>query len=508
MFHIVELESEKPIIDENGNVRVFNTFYDAKEISSHLNSTTDKVYRPKLIVDDSWKDREQKRFDNGEYKIPFWVDKYFHQIKVKDEQTGKKRLEWIYTVFPFENGINQDELEQKNVTFEYAKLMYQHYLHVSKNDSSKIAYTLNPEKGMLDVQTQKNVARYIVGDLGMDETLATYIDSIHKSKYNISEVTFIRGKDISETYMSLHNTGIASCMTRPIDYYDSFCHPTLVYEDSDISLAVIKDGNDKIIARALVWENKKLYSRIYGDYVKLRESLEMLGYNSNENFHGAKLKLIKDAEKKDRIVMPYLDGCQSFSIVNDSYIMIDDDGEYYATETNGFCKNGKVFAHCENCTDDISEQDNVMHVYFSRRHYNIWCRDCCDEHAMICSSTHEYIHQDNVRYVDGEYYAEWIVEDECNLCEYTQEYTFSNVSEVIVNENGDTENWNVDLLDDNSFVCRVDGKRYANKLMIEDLWNDSPRASFNIPDDEPKDENVNIIYRSHDVNQLNFGLAF
>jgi uncharacterized Rmd1/YagE family protein len=218
--------------------------------------------------------------------------------------------------------------------------------------------------------------------------------------------------------------------------------------------------------------------------------------------------LIKDENKNDRIVMPYLDGCQSFSIINDSYIIIDDDGEYYATETNGFSKEGKIYGVCDNCSDDITEEDNVISVYNSRRRHDTWCRCCADDHAVICSSTHEYIHCDHVRYVDDECYAEWIVEDECNFCDYTSEYTFSNVTEVIVNENGDIENWNVEIIDEKSFVCRVNGERYSNKLKIEDFWNDEPRASFNIPDDMPIDENVNVIYRSHDINQLNLGLNF
>jgi hypothetical protein len=506
MFHIIELESEKPIIDENGNVRTFDTFQNARQTASELNCTTGKLYQPRIIVNDTWKKREYERFNSYEYKTPFWIDMFFHQHKVKDEQTGREKLEWFNTNWPIDNeALN---IEQRNVKLNVQKIVHEHFLHISKTDMLKIAYTISPEKGMLDVQTQKNVARYIANDLGMDETLATYIDAIHKAKYKKTELYFAKGKDIVEIYKSLHNTGVASCMTKPDDYYDSFCHPMLVYSEGDISLAYIKDENDKIVARALVWEDKKIYSRMYGDYMKLREALELLGYNSNDNFHGAKLKLIKDAEKKDRVVMPYLDGCQSFSIVNDSYIMIDDNGHYYATEQNGFSKDGKVYGICENCSDEITDEDNVIEVYNSRRRHDTWCRCCADDHAMICSSTNDYIHQDYVRYVDGEYYAEWVVEDECNYCDYAEEYTFSNVTSVIINENGDTENWNVDIIDEHSFVCRVNGERYSNKLKIEDFWNDEPRASFNIPDDMPIDENVNVIYHSSDVNQLNLGLTF
>jgi hypothetical protein len=505
MYHILELESGIPIKNDYGNVSVYDTFQDAKTVASLLNATQGKTYRPMLIIDDSWKEREKKKYDSFEYKIPFWIERFFHQEKVIDLQTNREKLVWFHTIDPLEH---TNSLEKANVKLDFSKMMMEHFLHISKTDTLKIAYTISPEKGMLNVQTQKTVARYVIGDLEMDETLATYIDAIHKAKYKKTELYFAKGKDIVEIYKSLYNTGVGSCMTKPDDLYDSFCHPMLVYSEGDISLAYIKDENDRIVARTLVWENKKIYSRMYGDYMKLREALEVLGYNCNDNFHGAKLKLIKDTEKKDRIVMPYLDGCQSFSMIDDEFIMIDDEGEYYATETNGFSKEGKVYAICENCEDEITEEDNVVTVYTSRRRSQTWCRHCANDSAIVCNNTYELIHSDNVRHVDGYYYAEWIVEDECNLCEYTQEYTFSNVTSVIINENGDTENWNVDLLDDNSFVCRVDGERYSNKLMITDFWNDEPRASFNIPDDMPIDESVNVIYHSCDVNQLTLGLNF
>lgn len=499
MYHILELESGIPIKNDFGNVSVYDTFQDAKTVASLLNATQGKTYRPMLIIDDSWKERELQKYQSGEYKLPFWADKFFHQKKVTDSQTNREKLVWNFTELPIEQ---QDNYEKTNVRLNLPKIRSEHFLHISKTDVLKIAYTISPEKGMLDVQTQKTVARYVIGDLGMDETLATYIDAIHKARYQKSDLLFAKGNDICEIYKSLYNTGVGSCMTKPDDLYDSFCHPMLVYSEGDISLAYIKDENDRIVARTLVWEDKKIYSRMYGDYVKLREELELLGYNSNDNFHGAKLKLIKDENKNDRIVMPYLDGCQSFSIMNDSYIMIDDNGEYYATELNGFSKDGKVYGICENCEDEITDEDETNSVYTSRRHSQTWCRHCANDYAIVCNNTYELIHSDNVRIVDGYYYAEWVVEDECNFCELQEEYTFSRVEEVIINENGDTESWSVDLLDEKTFICRVNGQRYANKLKLEDFWNDNPRASFNIPDDLPLDENVIPIYHSADVNQL------
>jgi hypothetical protein len=182
--------------------------------------------------------------------------------------------------------------------------------------------------------------------------------------------------------------------------------------------------------------------------------------------------------------------------------MIDDNGDIQASTTDGLARE-EVYGTCDRCEEDIYGEDDAMLVRAGRRSIQTWCGCCANNNAFTCNSTHDLIDNDEERVVDGQSYASWIVEEECNYCDYSEEYTFNDVSEVYMNETC-TEQWNVDHLDDNSFICRIDGKRYRNELIANDSWNDNPRAIFNIPDDIPENCNDNIAYRCHSFRQERF----
>jgi hypothetical protein len=45
-------------------------------------------------------------------------------------------------------------------------------------------------------------------------------------------------------------------------------------------------------------------------------------------------------------------------------------------------------------------------------------------------------------------------------------------------------------VNDETFICRITGNRYANRLQVTDDWSDEPRAEFNVPDDQPEPEMI------------------
>lgn len=495
MYHLIDIESATPILDDSGNVRVFDTVQDAIVTMQGLFAITGKKYKPKQIIDSSWHDREANKFANGEYKRPYWLDLFFHETKVKDEYTGREKLEW------YNSSYDYDYSKAKHVTQYNVKLEVNphHFLHVSKLDSTKIAFTESDDKGMNDRQTQMNVSRYLSQYCGIDNELAKYVNSLHEKEYKEYEVFFEKdGQKIVELYQK----SPSSCMTKKEHEYNSFCHPMLVYGNSDISMAYMLNGDDRVKARVLVWQDKKLYSRFYGDYESLRKALNDMGYTSDDNFHGAKLNRIYD-DNEERLVLPYLDGCQTVTDKG-SFLMIDDCGDILADTINGLARK-KSYTTCASCEEDIMDEDDANLVYWSRLRFRTFCNYCRDEYTIVCESTGDNIHRDNVSCIDGLYYAEWIAE-EANYCDRSEEYTFNDTIEVYTSETNN-EFWN-DSFEDETFVCRIDGKRYSKDLIANDSWNDEPRAIFNIPNDKPDDCNDTILYHCYNSDQRKFVIEY
>lgn len=491
MYHLIDIESATPILDDSGNVRVFDTVQDAVLTMQGLFAITGKKYKPKQIIDSSWHDREANKFANGEYKRPYWLDLFYHERKVKDEYTGKEKLEWHwgYSEYDYSYASN---VTRYNVKIEVNP---HHFLHVSKLDRTKIAFTESDDKGMNDRQTQMNVSRYLSQYCGIDNELAKYVNSLHEKEYKEHEIFF---ESDGQKIVELYQKSPSSCMTKEESYYDSFCHPMLVYGNSDISMAYMLNGDDRVKARVMVWQEKKIYSRFYGDYESLRKALNDKGYTSDDNFHGAKLNRIYD-DNEERLVLPYLDGCQTVTDKG-SYLMIDDCGDILADTTNGLARKQR-YATCDSCEEDILDSDDANTVYLGSHRTRTYCNYCRDEYTIVCESTGDNIHRDNVTCIDGLYYADWIAE-EANYCDRSEEYTFNDTIEVYTNET-DNEFWN-NRYEDETFVCRIDGRRYCNGVKANDSWNDEPRAIFNIPNDKPDNCNDRIAYRcfSHDQLEL------
>ena len=493
MFNVIDIESATPILDEEGNVRVFDNIEDALVTMRGLFAITGKKYKPKQVIDSSWHIREQSKYDNGEYKLPFWHDKYFHCYIDVNTHTGNKSIKWAQSNDRIEtDDLFGLELIHKNIKID---LNPHHYVHVSKLDASKIAYTENEDKGMNDRQTQMNVARYLIQHCNVNPDLANYIDMLHKKEYQDYQIHFESNGD---KIVKLYQNGPNTCMSKEAHRYDSYCHPVLVYDNSDISLAYTLNDEDRVSARVLVWQDKKLYSRFYGDYEKLKKQLDILGYSSDNTFHGAKIKRIEDEDKRNRLVLPYLDGCNTVSILDSKWLMIDESGDIEANTTNGLQRKITKY-YCESCEYEIEDEDDLNTVYISRNNTASWCNYCRRNEATECERTGDYIANDEIIEVDNRWYARWLVEDEANYCQHDEEYTFNDLIEVYISEDN-SEYWN-DRYEDETFICRIDGKRYVTKLIANDSWIEEPRAIFNIPNDRPENCNDNIAYRCYSWKQ-------
>jgi hypothetical protein len=241
--------------------------------------------------DPEWRRREQRRFDLNEYEA-----------------------------LPWDLPVIED-----------------HYAHVSVEDGAKVAFTPSADKGMVDVQVRMKPGRYLTKfypHLSPDK-VREYAIALDKA---IGVHFAVTADDIVRVYRN----GPTSCMSHPTDTYASApVHPVAVYGSSDLQLAYLaaKDITDpefRASARALVWPEKKIWVRIYGDEGRLSAALEELGYSETDSFDGAKINVIRTAN--DKLVLPYLDGDEHGVTLKGNKLRISSHGEYSATGTNGLAE--------------------------------------------------------------------------------------------------------------------------------------------------------------------------
>ncbi len=409
----------------------------AAAYAADLTRLTGEKHQPRVALSDDWQAREASRFQSGEY-LP---------------------VAWQYSAF-------WDRRSQE---------LREHFCHRSKDKPAFIAFTESPEKGSRDVQTRLRPGVYLkryFGDVLSDAEITQYA-RLHamlsgETEYDVKFAT--TGDAIQWAY----ENGPASCMSETARHYSGDCHPVRVYGDSDLQLAYIKaesSYHDKqIMARALVWPERKVYGRVYptperyldekreearAAQAALVTALESLGYSAGR-FDGAKIRKIEN--ESGGFVMPYLDGTQEVSDAGDMFT-IDRCGEFCCTETNGVVGAGD---ECENCGGTYQREDGVL-VYTSPRlhHSQTWCSDCASERGFYCYGSDEQ-YSDNVESVtmDGHTYTYAYARDNFYFCERMEEWNSDGTTEVNV-RHGNTEQWCADALED-AFHCDGSCEWYAS----------------------------------------------
>lgn len=187
-----------------------------------------------------------------------------------------------------------------------------HYAHLSKAEGY-IAFTLNKAQLVEDrherMPASTYLARYFCERLAPHEISALH-HRLHgwRQGYSDLEVT----GDSGVIYDAYVNSAITSCMAS--NFPDLRGHPTEAYGDgSDVHIAIIRNRNNEIVARAMVNIKNKRYVSVYGANETAREHLRAA--LAAEDYHydyygmrGARLNLVKDACDSDKYLMPYIDG--------------------------------------------------------------------------------------------------------------------------------------------------------------------------------------------------------
>lgn len=296
-FVIVELtgEGQKPVYDFAGQLLRFKTGAEASKEASRM-TVSGRKFQPRRVKDDMWKDRERLKFASKEYKWLPWHDAVW----------------WI----------------------SHQHIWGDHFPHVSqKNSVGLMAFTETTDKGSADVQTAikpgKYLERYFSGVL--DQYIIRDLCTAFSNVFEDNCLIFANSEDEFET---LYTSGPNSCMSHPKDKYTSHIHPVRVYAAGDLALVYMKrDG--RIVARALCWPEKKLYSTIYGDSGRIEPLLQKEGYKKSTPY-GARLQRILTWEIKSTksgnqaFVAPHIDGC-NYLVDQGDHLLIASHGNHPKT---------------------------------------------------------------------------------------------------------------------------------------------------------------------------------
>lgn len=298
-----------------------------------------------------------------------------------------------------------------------------HFAHLDDRDPTKIAFIENDELGAIDRVTAVTPGRYLTRFYPevTDDHRRKLIAAIDPS----GEIMFATTpEEIVEVYMH----GPESCMDGGHSYFKEFpCWPTAPYGAGDLAVAYTKNHRDRIQSRAVVWPEKKLYGRLYGDVQRLESSLQAEGYTSlsdqTENrglFVGARILKVSrfdEIQKEYSYVLPYFDNIAYVVDKGDHFVTVSHipDGDktimYCSSGGTGGCSrlqrycpavqgyyDARSFAFVNGADEEWSDYGRLSYAFtcdatgqvwsdkFKIRMHGgeVWSKPYFDEHGAVC----------------------------------------------------------------------------------------------------------------------------
>lgn len=304
-----------------------------------------------------------------------------------------------------------------------------HFAHVSTQDSSMVAYTHNPDKGVADLQTMIKPGRYLTRFF-KDKLSPNQIRDWAAAFASANESHDIHFESTQDGIERVYVDGPSSCMSYTLDSreFQSHMHPVRVYAAGDIRIAYLKRGNGRITARALVYKN--YHCRVYGDNSRLTRLLESKGFERG-SFQGARILKIENdiGENSGEYILPYIDSGEaedgdisaaSVADHGDHFKIVEHGGDYIAENINGLACGGKYCQSCESRSNssfvEIYNSDSICYDCFCQEffqcencHYNYHteslagetiggitiCESCASEYHSLCPTCETLFHTNN-----------------------------------------------------------------------------------------------------------------
>lgn len=466
-FIIIDIETGRPLSEL---VPLYPHIHDtgdeaqayAKDLSQRYNGRKFKV---KKVLDDRWKQREQAKFDSGEYTHVPWVSDAWWGV--------------------------------------VSHIHHHHYPHASYKEPGKLAYTESPEKGMDNIHTQIKPGRYLETYFG--KYLKNNGYSIHELALQFArafEPRILRFAKTEDEVQFVYENGPSSCMSSHRYRHDhgwgfpdrgqwpKDIHACRMYIAGDLELAYIVDDDKKfdkkrssatIIARSVVWPAKKTHSRVYGDEARMRGLMEAAGYKFGPPI-GARLQRISINDNGVlRFIAPYIDaglrsGEGSLGIIDKkTHLEITDrKSDYYQCGNTGgvtshkIDRNGRQVEnnpHCDACDEDDVDTNRVYDGRLNdngNRRFSNWCSECIDHReAFYCDYDHRWYDSQEVNSVvmaNGGRWSARAFGAAGFLCQ-------GNGGRYPRNERVTLEHgrilWSVDYFNEHGFVCDATGNAHS-----------------------------------------------
>ena len=407
-FHVICLETGSPVFDATGALpMIFEAGYQAASAARDYSAQTGKKYQPRPIAGEEWRQREQARFDSGEYQPLPW-----------------RNMAWF---------LNSEACRN-------------HYAHVSTERDGMVAFTESPEKGVADRQTRQRpgtyLQRFYADVLSADEIQKLARDYAGRFEDNVLLLANT-ADEIERVYVE----GPRSCMSGKPSEYSSPFHPVRVYAAGDLAVAYVMRGGS-IVGRALCWPQEKKHSRIYGDEDRLGPLLRAAGYRSG-SLRGA--RLLRERANGGGFVCPYID--HDFS-VEDRGDFLHISGDIRAENTNGLIdiEEGEYCPHCE-------ERSDPDDFYYMEDLGESWCESCADNDAFVCARTGERFgrRRSVTLMANGDYWSNDEFENHGFTCDATGE---NHHMDDAVHVDGGT--WCQSHFDDHGFQCHGCSDCFSN----------------------------------------------
>lgn len=395
-------------------------------------------------------------------------------------------------------------------------VLARHYAHAARGVTDGIAYTRNELDGVRDLKKVLRITTYLEKYCQeIDKSERDRLESLQQRYRTLRVVKFaVTAAEIYSVYTNYADEGgvAASCMRYDSNHFHfkEPWHPTAAYGDSDLQVAYIVNTAGKTTARAIVWPDKKIYSRVYGsdrtiaDLMALLHSMgykKSIGYypaskgTSDQSLLGARIRAIKLTStmltssrivRGSEYIMPYVDeaGMAAFGDDGTWLRLVADSNSAYGyistRSTSGAAT--KIAPKCGLCSKDL-DPEHTQQVRTGVSTSSLWCSSCAATQTYICAGMGAPVAKSiQAKVIDGHIYSKLFVMDRgyvCGTCDEwwlpedgsTHDYkvVMHTVSHTHTNGYGSIEEGCPKCAKSKGFRA-LDGQYYKNHLTRRDLF--------------------------------------
>jgi hypothetical protein len=227
-----------------------------------------------------------------------------------------------------------------------------------------------------------------------------------------------------------------------------------MYAAGDLQLCYLR-RQGRVVARSIVWPEKKIFNVIYGDTARLSDLLRKEGYKQGIPF-GARLlrQKFKHDGKKFTFIAPHVDG--SSLMLDDGEFLLVGNPEKTKDKQEGLNTPGGT-GHtemcgfeCVHCKKDSFAQRQIVAVMADDKDAAALCQACAKANTVTCAHTGSAIYKEFATQVGKRYFWNRILHEVTFRCAGSGE--LHPVSDMVRMPDG--QMWSKSWAAKNARVCK------------------------------------------------------